>query len=348
MKKLPWYDKFLFFLNTLFGTALLFSYLLPYIPPKTFALLSVLSLAVPLLIIINFLFFFYWLIKFKREMLLSLIILLIGFNHITSIYEFNSANITYDEEGDVSILSYNAKQFNQFGWDEEEDIPEKIDRYLKEQDPDIIAIQEYFKGELEVAKRFPYKYINLKTKSAEFGLAILSKYPIIDSASLDFETISNNNAIYADILIKGDTVRVFNVHLQSFGLKPDMKNIEQEQSKKVFLGMGQTFVRQQEQMELIRKVKNESNYKTIIMGDLNNTAYSYIYRELLSEGLNDAYKLAGNGWGRTFDFSYFPLRIDYILVDDKIVVTSYDTDLIRYSDHFPLKVTIKLQEKTNP
>src|SRR5690606_31176904 len=240
-------------------------------------------------------FFFYWLIKFKREMLLSLIILLLGFNHITSIYEFNSAINGLNNEANISLLSYNAKQFNQFGWDKEENIPEKINSYLKEQDPDIIAIQEYFKGEIEGANSFPHKYINLKTESAEFGLAILSKFPIINSGTLDFETASNNNAIYADIVIKGDTVRFFNVHLQSYSLKPDIRNIEKEQSKKVFLGMGQTFVRQQEQMELVRNVMRESTYKTIIMGDFNNTAYSYIYREILSEGLNDAYKVAGNG-----------------------------------------------------
>src|SRR5690606_10448331 len=214
--------------------------------------------------------------------------------------------------------------------------------YLKEQDPDIIAIQEYFKGEIEGANSFPHKYINLKTESAEFGLAILSKFPIINSGTLDFETASNNNAIYADIVIKGDTVRFFNVHLQSYSLKPDIRNIEKEQSKKVFLGMGQTFVRQQEQMELVRNVMRESTYKTIIMGDFNNTAYSYIYREILSEGLNDAYKVAGNGFGRTFDFPYFPLRIDYILVDEDIQITSYDTDFIRYSDHFPIKATIQI------
>jgi len=342
MKKLPWYDQLLFFLNSLFGTALLFSYLLPYIPPKTFALLSVLILAIPSLLIINFIFFFYWLIKFKREMLLSLIILLLGFNHITSIYEFNSAINGLNNEANISLLSYNAKQFNQFGWDKEENIPEKINSYLKEQDPDIIAIQEYFKGEIEGANSFPHKYINLKTESAEFGLAILSKFPIINSGTLDFETASNNNAIYADIVIKGDTVRFFNVHLQSYSLKPDIRNIEKEQSKKVFLGMGQTFVRQQEQMELVRNVMRESTYKTIIMGDFNNTAYSYIYREILSEGLNDAYKVAGNGFGRTFDFPYFPLRIDYILVDEDIQITSYDTDFIRYSDHFPIKATIQI------
>ena len=50
MKGLSWFNKFLFFLNSIFAGALLFAYLLPFIPPKTFALLSVFSLAVPFFI----------------------------------------------------------------------------------------------------------------------------------------------------------------------------------------------------------------------------------------------------------------------------------------------------------
>ena len=47
MKGLNWFDRFLFLLNILFAVALLFAYLLPYIPPSSFALLSVFSLGVP-------------------------------------------------------------------------------------------------------------------------------------------------------------------------------------------------------------------------------------------------------------------------------------------------------------
>lgn len=342
MRKLPWYDRILFIINSLFATALLFSYLLPYIPPKSFALLSVLSLTVPFLIIINLIFFFYWLLKLKREMLLSLLILFLGFNHLTSLYEFNSTDPERNPDEDIFILSYNAKQFNQFGWDKEENIPQKISAYLRKEDPDILGIQEYFKGELEVAESFPYKYINLKTKSAEFGLAILSKYPIINSGSLDFPTASNNNAVFSDIVVKEDTLRVINVHLQSYSVKPDMEKIETEQSKKVFLGMGKTFVRQQEQMQMVKEIIKGSPYKVILMGDFNNTAYSYVYREFLAEGLNDAFKEAGNGFAKTFDFDFFPLRIDYILVDKKIKITNFETDKIFYSDHFPIKAHIRL------
>ena len=343
MNGLNLFEKFLFLLNSLFAVALLFSYLLPYIPPHTFALLSVFSLAVPLFIIINIIFLLYWLFRLKKQMLLSLVVLLLGWNHLSSIYEISSSEEGLQEATNVKLLSYNVKQFNQFGWAEDEDIPGKIAGFVKEKDPDIIAIQEYFRKELNVARSYPHRYVKLKTPSAEFGLAIFSKYPIINSGSLDFPTASNNNAIYSDIVIGTDTIRVINVHLQSYSVKPSMDKIEKEESKRVFLGMGRTFVQQEEQINMILDLLKDSPYRSIVMGDFNNTAYSYIYRRMHSEGFYDAFKEVGNGFGRTFDFRFFPLRIDFIMPQDSIrVITFENFQEVPYSDHFPIQATIEL------
>lgn len=343
MKGLNWFDRMLFLLNILFAIVLLFSYLLPYIPPSSFALLSVFSLGVPLLIVINLIFMLFWLFRLKPQALLSLAVLLLGFNHLSSVYEISSEEVGLEDDNIAKILTYNVRQFNQYGWAEDVDIPQKIAAFIKEQDPDIVAIQEYYKGELDIANSYPHKFIKYKVKNAEFGLALFSKYPIIDTGSLDFPTHSNNNAIYADVVKSGDTVRVFNVHFQSFGVKPDLENIEREQSKKVFLGMGETFVRQQRQMNLIKEMVVNSPYPSIVMGDFNNTAYSYIYRELRDVGLNDAYKEAGNGFGKTFElFGMLPLRIDFILFQDSMSILTFTNHEVPYSDHFPVTATLKL------
>ncbi len=342
MKGLNWFERFLFFLNSLFAVALLFSYLLPYIPPGTFALLSVFSLAVPFLILVNVIFLLYWLFRLKRHVLLSLIVLLIGFNHLTSIYEVSSSEITAEGKRTLKVMSYNVRQFNQYGWSGDLEIPEKISHFIEEQNPDVLGMQEYYRGEMTIANTFPHKYIKLKENNAEFGLSIFSKYPIINSGSLDFPTPSNNNAVFADIVKEKDTLRVINVHLQSFSVKPNMQKLEQEHSKKVFLGMGQTFVRQQQQMEIVLNLVEKSPYRVILLGDFNNTAYSYVYREFKSKGLNDTYKEAGNGFGRTFDFKFFPLRIDFILADESLQVISFNTHDVPYSDHFPVSSVISL------
>ncbi len=283
----------------------------------------------------------FWMIRFKKQFLLSFIVLLFGYNHVTSIYKFSDSDEPEPATA-ISLLSYNVKQFNQYKWNDRMDIPELITKFINEQDADIVGIQEYFRKEHEVAKIFPHKYIEYKTKNAEFGLAIFSKYPIINTGNLDFPSQSNNNAIFADIVVEKDTLRIINAHLQSFSEKPDLSKLEEERSKKVFLGMGKTFVLQQRQVEIILKLVKETPYKTIIMGDFNNTAYSYIYRELITSGFADAYKEEGKGFGKTFDFNYFPLRIDFMFVSEEVEVKSFETFEVKYSDHFPIKTTVNL------
>lgn len=345
MKDLNWFEKFLFFLNSLFAVALLFSYLLPYIPPGTFALLSVFSLGVPFLIIVNLIFFLYWLFRLKKQVLLSFLVLLLGFNHLSSIYEISSSEDLNSHENVIRVLSYNVRQFNQYGWSGDGEIPQKIAQFVKEQDPDVVAMQEYFKGELDIASSFDHRYIKLKEENSEFGLAILSKFPIINSGSLDFPTRSNNNAIYADVVKGKDTLRIINVHLQSFSVKPNMDRLEKDETKKVFLGMGQTFVRQQQQMEMVLELIQQSPYPMVILGDFNNTAYSYIYRDLKDQGFYDSFKEAGNGFGKTFDLSFFPLRIDFILAEDSLETLEFENFEIPYSDHYPIKATLGLRKK---
>lgn len=345
MRGLNWFDRFLFLLNILFAIALLVAYLLPYIPPSRFALLSVFSLGVPFLIMVNLICMVFWLFRLRKQALLSLVVLLIGFNHVTSVYEISSEEEELNPDNVLKVLTYNVKQFNQYGWAQDIDIPQKIAAFIKEQDADVVAIQEYYKGELTIANSFPHKFIFLKEKNAEFGLAIFSKFPIVTSGSLDFPTRSNNNGIFADIVKNGDTVRVVNVHFQSFGLKPTLGTIEKEHSKKVFLGMGQTFVRQQRQMQMVKDLVLDSPHPAIILGDFNNTAYSYIYREFKDIGFNDAYKEAGNGFGKTFElFGFIPMRIDFILPVEALETLTFSNHEVPYSDHFPITATLRLTE----
>ena len=39
--------------------------------------------------------------------------------------------------------------------------------------------------------------------------------------------------------------------------------------------------------------------------------------------LNDTFDEAGNGFGKTYDFKFFPVRIDFIFADDSFEVTSF-------------------------
>lgn len=334
MGKLRFLDKFLFLINSFLAFALLLSYLLPHIPPSNFPLLSVLSLGVPLLILGNVLFLLFWLVRLKRHFLLSLIILGAGYNYVIAWFQIGEKDVSTENE--LSVMSYNVRMFNAYKWVDDPLIPEKIQSFVNEQDPDILVTQEHYVGETGKFKEFPYNYIKLKDKGSEFGMAIFSKYPIVGKQALDFPEDGNNNSIYVDIVKNGDTLRIFNVHFQSLNIKPGLQDIKDADSKQLIGRIGYGFKLQQNQAQILKEAINKSPHKTLVLGDFNNTAFSYIYRYIKGERFQDAFMEAGSGFGRTFNLDYFPLRIDFLFIENTIPINSFEVFPVDNSDHLPL------------
>ncbi|MBC2845744.1 endonuclease/exonuclease/phosphatase family protein [Winogradskyella flava] len=340
MKKLKFFGKIIFIVNSLAAFLLLISYLLPYVPPKSFATLSVLSLGVPLLILLNILFFLFWLLQVKKQMLLSLVVLLLGLSYVGSLYKFSSSK-KVDRKENFTVMSFNVRMFNIFDWLPSNTVREDIIALLYKENPDIISLQEYRRGD-PVALDGYYNYNASYTKTAKGGQTIYSKYPIINSGSLEFPN-TTNNAIFVDVVKGTDTLRIYNLHLQSARVNADVEKLKKEKSSDLFKQVSSTFKAQQNQVELFLKHKSKCPYKIIITGDFNNTAYSYIYRKIKGDDLVDSFEEAGNGFGKTFDFKFFPLRIDFILADESFSVNGFKTfNDMKLSDHYPIKATLNL------
>lgn len=338
MKSFKLIDKVVFIVNSLAATMLLLSYILPYIEPKKFAFLSVLSLAVPPLIILNILFLIYWLLQVKKKLILSLSVLLIGFVLLSPLYKFASSKSS-DDKNNLSVMNYNVRLFNRFEWIPDKNIKQKIIDFITEKQPDVLSMQDYRHDEALNLKGY-YKYEKLSVEKIINGQAIFSKYPIIKSGSLEFPNTSNN-AIFVDIVKKGDTIRIYNVHLQSLRIDPTSVKLNLETSENLFKRVSRTFELQQSQAELFLSHKDKCPYKMIICGDFNNTAYSYVYKKIKGD-LQDAFDEAGNGFGRTFNFKFFPVRIDFILADESFEIKAFKTFDVQLSDHYPIMAKVKL------
>ncbi|NLP58408.1 endonuclease/exonuclease/phosphatase family protein [Lutibacter sp. B1] len=334
MKNLSLIDKLLFFINSIVATLLLLSFSGLYISPNTISFLSLISLLVPFLIIINVIFGIYWLLKLKRQFFLSAIVLLLSFYHITKFYRFSEKKVMYTN--DVKIMSYNVRMFNIYKWIDKENVDEKIFDFIESKSPDILCIQE-FHSDKNIKFNYPYKYINVGKRNRKFGDAIFSKYKIINSGSLNFEN-TTNNAIFADIVKNNDTIRVYNVHLESLKINPKEETFNKENSEKLRFRLENAFKKQANQVTLIKLHQEKINYKTIICGDFNNTAFSWAYHQL-KENKNDAFEEAGNNFGKTYDLK-FPFRIDFILTDKQMEIHNFKTYNIPYSDHNPIMARV--------
>ncbi|PKP14898.1 MAG: endonuclease, partial [Bacteroidetes bacterium HGW-Bacteroidetes-23] len=115
MKNLGWFNKVILFFNIVLTVLTFIAYILPFLAPRLFPILSVLTLFLPLMLILNLLFFSYWLIQFKRQMLLSGIVLLLGITFVNKFYKLSETNLP-KEENDFVVMSYNVRLFNLYDW----------------------------------------------------------------------------------------------------------------------------------------------------------------------------------------------------------------------------------------
>lgn len=330
MKKLSLLEKLIFLINSAFATLLLLSYIVPYISPNTIPQISLVSLAVPFLIIANILFLIYWILKLKKQFLISGLVLTIGWIVSSSFYQFSEKKVLLNN--DIKVMSYNVRMFNHYNWNDDPKLDQKAFDFINQKSPDILVLQEFYQSP-KISFSYPHKYVKTKSKKNKFGLAIYSKYKIINAGSFNFQQ-SANNIIFADILKNKDTVRVYNIHLESLKINPNKEYFGEETSEKLFGRLQSTFKKQA--VQTAQFLAHEANWKgkKIICGDFNNTAYSWVYNKI-SMNKKDAFIEAGKGFGKTFDYP-FPMRIDFILTSKKIEINQFKTFDEKFSDHFPI------------
>ncbi|RRJ90645.1 endonuclease [Paenimyroides tangerinum] len=341
MKNLSWFNKIIYVFNVILAVCTLIGYVLPFLAPKLFPFFAVLTLVLPSLLILNIFFLVYWLFQFKRQMWLSSVIFLLGITFFTKFFKFSEQTLAKEEE-DFTVLSYNVRLFNLFDWIPNENIPENIKRFVEQQNPDIICFQEYSKSANFEFDDYKFRHIVMHGKKIKSGQAIFSKFRMINEGEITLPN-SDNNVVYADVIKGSDTIRVYSIHLQSINISPDInEKIDESKSKLIFKRISSAFKEQQVQSELIQSHMNDFKGSKIICGDMNNSAFSYVYNNIKGD-MQDAFVRAGKGFGKTYNYKYYPARIDYILVDEIFEVKEFETfDNFKNSDHFPILARLKI------
>jgi endonuclease/exonuclease/phosphatase family metal-dependent hydrolase len=250
--------------------------------------------------------------------------------------------------------------FDLYNWRHNKETREKIFGDLSEIDSDIICFQEFYTSEEEGdfnnidsltsllnLPNYHTEYTTTLRKYDHWGIATFSRFPIVNKGKIMFNTRSNNMCIYTDVVIRKDTVRIYNVHLQSISFSKkdnqfleDIKNgndseEDLEKSKSVLRRLKRAFTKRAKQVEAIKIHMATCKYKIILCGDFNDTPASYAYHEL-SKKLEDAFIEKGTGFGRTYAGQWPQFRIDYILYDQHLACNSYSKAGETFTDHFPI------------
>jgi hypothetical protein len=183
-------------------------------------------------------------------------------------------------------------------------------------------------------------------------MVTMTSFPIVDMNEIRFEG-TGNMAIYTDILVGVDTIRIFNVHLQSYGINPENYSIvespmldEKRDLREVRDMAGKlkrAFKMRATQVLKIREQIDGSPYPVILCGDFNDTPLSYSY-QILKRNLNDAFIQSGHGVGRTYVGKLPSFRIDNIFYADKFESYNFTTHDFILSDHLPISCDLVVRD----
>lgn len=362
-KNLSIFEFFLLLLNYLTAIALIFSLLSPYVSPDRFFVFAFFGLVFPFIVLVNGIFVIIWILKKRKYFLISLILLLIGWNTYDKYFQFRGEKeeIVGDK---INITTYNVRVFNFCDSEEEQKLLKNFYSFLNKVSPDILCLQEFYSDkyisdppELNIpqsmgADYFAFSKYYLFQTRRNYSIATFSKYPILNEGSMRLRDETKSFCLFTDILIDSDTIRIYNIHLESIQLSEDdysfvseiasanEKNNLKEKSVKIFYKLKYAFKSRAKQVDVLSKHIKKSPYPTIICGDFNDTPSSYSYN-VLTKNMKDSFIEKGKGYGKTYDGNLPALlRIDYVLHDDNFISCNFETSWIELSDHYPVSVNL--------
>lgn len=365
-KQLSFFSKSLLFINAVFILLLLLSYLAPFINPSKFWPIAFFGLAYPFLLLGNVLLLIFWLFRKPSYSLPSLLLILLGWNFLTSFIGFRESTAIQVPKSSpefLRVMTYNVHSFKKFGASNEENMKNQILNIIRQEQPDVICFQEFFtrkKGKYNFKKavqeilgsRYVYFEPSVDNGYEALGLAIFSKLPIQDKGPIWFdETNKGNGAIYIDLKFRGKLIRIYNTHFQSIKFQPEdydylnqVKtdiNTDMISPRRIGGRLKRAFINRSKQVKILKEHTAICESPYLIAGDFNDTPVSYTLQQMGSEMLN-AFREKGSGLGITYNGDFPNFQIDYILTTTDFQVKNYRIINKKLSDHYAVRADLEL------
>ena len=344
-----------------------------YVDPVRWWFIGLFTFILAYLIFALVIFFLFWLFKRSFWCSISLITIIAGWHAVVNIFPMNipASFVMEKKAAHLRIMSWNVEQFNILHHKDHPEVKWEMMDLINQYDPDIACLQEVVAGnkkkginyfpDIKKALRFGdyiYSYSLKDDFDGEhhFGRVIFSKLPIINKQTVvNYPNDYNATFQYIDVLKNNDTIRIFNVHLQSLkfsranltyldkaGLYSDSNLTE---SKSIISKIKTGLVKRSVQANFIKDEIDHSPYPVIVCGDFNDVPNSYAY-ETIGNRLQNAFVEKGAGISRTFNGISPTLRIDNIFADKKFHIIQFTRVKKILSDHFPFVADLFLAQNS--
>jgi endonuclease/exonuclease/phosphatase family metal-dependent hydrolase len=226
--------------------------------------------------------------------------------------------------GPVGVMTYNIHSgFDASG---RQDL-EAIAKVIEESGAHVVALQEVSRMRLMdgsadipgwLSRRLGMPYLFKGTEEPNWGNAILSQYPILESGWDDLPRagkLIGRGYLWAKIDVGGpEPLLIIVTHLHHLVPDTDARQAQVPVLLEFWGGVGQT----------------------ILLGDLNAEPGSPEMKMISEAGLQDAWSLSGDGTGFTFSSVQPVKRIDWIWHTPDLMPVEVEVIQTRASDHMPV------------
>lgn len=328
------------------------------ISPQTHPMLASLGVFFPIALLANLAFLVFWVLFKWRMTALPVVGFLVAYMPLRTYIPYNVKE--EPPEGSIKLVSFNVCCFTR-GAGQTRDTSDEIYAYLSQSDADIVCLQEangYTSIHDRLKTLFPHHELSHVGAMKGNTLAVYSRYPILRSEIIPYESTNNGSVAYW-LKVGKDTVVVVNNHFESTHLSLD----ERSQYKEILKGkVGRDTARMESHRMLERLAASAKlrapqadsvhafvermlgRHPVIVCGDFNDNPISYT-RRTVAKDLTDCYVSTGRGLGISFNPKGFFVRIDNVMCSKELVPSKCHVDeSMEASDHYPIVCWLKKRE----
>lgn len=358
-----WAGALLRLIDGLLVLAVLVGLLAGYLHPAWFWWTDLVAIALPYagLLLVPVTLLLVWMRRWRASVLHAALILAIAVRALPLAWFVESEQPARD---DLGLMTYNMSHW----WTPDREARAlNMRRLVEDLQPELIALQEArFQDEpgASEAKTVPHVAILLDSLGYETAmedglypirtaLPVLGRVEMIGQSQFKLKRPGSSyrgaRVMRTRFRWHGREAVLYNVHLRSFG---QQKPWDDETFSVLKPSTWAPYARQYQQAyrdraweaEKIRSLIEEEELPVLLTGDLNSTPYSWVYRHLRG-GMQDAFRVAGLGWGGTYH-TFLPLvRIDYVFVSQEWEVVRARVPDVALSDHRPVVAYLQWREK---
>lgn len=273
---------------------------------------------------------------------------------------------------DLTVISFNIPTTGPSG----EELADSVAAFVATTEPDLFLLQDALVSRRmgspppflavqvrSIVERHPYTLPPLEAIEGPPRVADDVEVPLLVRRGTDVEVLAQealqtgasddgdaSHALRSHVRLGGREAVFYNVHLRSFGAsKPwddPVVSLTRPTTWIPYLRRYRTIYAERgaEADALAERIAAET-LPVIVTGDFNSTADNWSYHRLRTAGgvgRVDAMQAVGGGrWGRTYHSARPFVRIDYVLADPALEVTSAAAPEVGFSDHRPVRVRLR-------